>query len=148
MGEEKYSAQARAVLAVSRYYLGVPGYRLQGYQAMLGVPVPDATQWDQIEVVGDCAYKVFEHMEREAAQGELIFQDDTAVRILSLIKENRALLAAAKAQGLSTPKDAPGCTPRRSGGAGGRAHRHSVLLQPPPCGRKPPGVAGQTRGGA
>src|SRR5215471_19961822 len=26
------------------------------YQAMLGVPVPDATQWDQIEVLGDCAY--------------------------------------------------------------------------------------------
>jgi hypothetical protein len=45
-GEEKYNARARAVLAVSRYYLGVPGYRLQGYQAMLGVPVPDATQWD------------------------------------------------------------------------------------------------------
>jgi hypothetical protein len=30
VGEEKYSAQARAVLAVSRYSLGVPGYRLQG----------------------------------------------------------------------------------------------------------------------
>jgi transposase len=103
VGEEKYSAQARAVLAVSRYYLGVPGYRLQGYQAMLGVPVPDATQWDQIEVVGDCAYKVFAQLEREAAQGELIFQDDTAARILSLIQENRDLLAAAHAQGLSTP---------------------------------------------
>jgi rRNA maturation protein Nop10 len=33
-GAEKYSAQARAVLAVSRYDLGIPGYRLQGYQAM------------------------------------------------------------------------------------------------------------------
>jgi len=62
VGEEKYSARARAVLAVSRYYLGMPGYRLQGYQAMLGVPMPDATQWDQIEVVGDCAYKVFAYM--------------------------------------------------------------------------------------
>ena len=54
VGEEKYSPRARAVLVVSRYYLGVPFYRLQGYQAMLGVPVPDATQWDQIERVGDC----------------------------------------------------------------------------------------------
>ena len=51
-GEEKYSARARAVLAVGRYYLGLPGYRLQGYQAMLGVPVPDATQWDEIESGG------------------------------------------------------------------------------------------------
>ena len=108
VGKEKYSAQARAVLAVSRYYLGVPGYRLQGYQAMLGVPVPDATQWEQIEAVGDCAYKVFAQMEREAAQGELIFQDDTAVRIVALLKENRDLVAQAQAQGLSTPKERTG----------------------------------------
>jgi hypothetical protein len=101
---DKYSARARAVLAVSRYSLGVPGYRLQGYQAMLGVPVPDATQGDAIEVIGDCAYKVFAQLEREAAQGELIFQDDTAVRILSLLKDNRDLLAAAQSQGLSKPK--------------------------------------------
>ena len=107
-GAEKYSARARAVLAVSRYSLGLPGYRVQGYQAMLGVPVPDATQWDQIEVVGDCAYKVFAHMEREAAQGALIFHDDTAVRILALIKENSARLAAAQAQGVSTPAQRTG----------------------------------------
>jgi hypothetical protein len=103
-GEEKYSPRARAVLAVSRYYLGVPGDRLQGYQAMQGVPVPDATQWDQIELVGDCAYKVFEQMEREAARGEVIFHDDTGVRILTLLKENRDLVAAAQARGLSRPE--------------------------------------------
>jgi hypothetical protein len=108
VGEEKYSARARAVLALSRYYLGVPGYRLQGYQAMLGVPVPDATQWEQIEKVGDCAYVVFEQMETVAAQGELIFQDDTAVRILSLMQENIQMLAAAAAQGLSQPKERTG----------------------------------------
>ena len=88
-GEEKYSARARAVLALGRYYLGVPLYRLEGYQALVGVPVPDATQWDQIERVADCAYPVFKHLERLAAQGEVIYQDDTAVRILSLIEENR-----------------------------------------------------------
>ncbi len=54
-GEEKYSTRARAVLAIGRYYLGLPFYRLQGYQAMLGVPVADATQWDQIERVADCS---------------------------------------------------------------------------------------------
>ena len=42
-GAEKYSPRARAVLAVSRYYLGLPLYRVESYQAMLGVPVPDAT---------------------------------------------------------------------------------------------------------
>ena len=39
-GTEKYSPRARAVLAVGRYYLGLPLYRLEGYQAMVGVPVP------------------------------------------------------------------------------------------------------------
>jgi hypothetical protein len=29
-GAEKYSARARAVLALGRYYLGVPLYRLEG----------------------------------------------------------------------------------------------------------------------
>ncbi len=106
VGDEKSSAPARAVLAVSRDYLGVPGYRLQGYQARLGVPVPDATQWEQIEVVGDCAYKVFAQMEREAAQGEVIFQADTAGRIVSLLKENRA--RRAQAQGVAKPKERPG----------------------------------------
>ena len=45
---------------------------------------------------------------REAAQGALIFQDDTAVRILSLIKENHDLVAAAQAQGLSTTTERTG----------------------------------------
>lgn len=107
-GEEKYSARARAVLAVSRYYLGLPLYRVEAYQAMLGVPVPDATQWDEIEKVGDCAYVVFAQMEQVAAQGELIWQDDTAVRILSLMQENLELIAAAQAHGLSTPKERTG----------------------------------------
>ena len=56
---------------------------------MLGVLVPDATQWDQIEQVGDCTYKVFAQLEHEAAQGELIFHDDTAVRIVSLMLSSR-----------------------------------------------------------
>jgi transposase len=89
VGAEKYSARARAVLVLGRYYLGVPLYRLEGYQAMVGVPVSDATQWDQIERVADCVYPVFEQLKTLAAQGEVIYQDDTHVRILSLIAANR-----------------------------------------------------------
>ena len=105
-GQERYSPRARAVLAVSRYYLGVPLYRLEGYQAMVGVPVSDATQWDQIEGVADCAYPVFEHLQVLAAQGEVIYQDDTSVRILSLLKENRQ--TEAQANGQSPPSERTG----------------------------------------
>jgi transposase len=107
-GEEKYSPRARAVLAVSRYYLGLPLYRLEGYQAMLRVPVPDATQWDQIELVADCSYRVFAVLERLAAQGELIHQDDTSVRILALMDDNRTMRAQAEARGLSRPTERTG----------------------------------------
>jgi hypothetical protein len=64
---------------------------------MVGVPVADATQWDQIERVADCAYLVFEHLQSLAAQGAVIYQDDTHVRILSLIAANRQ----AQADGIS-----------------------------------------------
>src|SRR5262249_21494277 len=47
-------------------------------------------------------------MEQGAAPGELIFQDDTAVRILSLRQEHLELVAAAPAPGLSTPPERTG----------------------------------------
>ena len=71
-GEEKYTARARAVLALSRYSLGVPFYRLEGFQALVGVPVADATQWDETERVADCAYPVFEQLKYLAAQSEVL----------------------------------------------------------------------------
>jgi hypothetical protein len=82
------------VLVLGRYYLGVPLYRLEGYQAMVGVPVSDATQWDQVERVADWVYPVFVQLQFLAAQGEVIYQDDTHVRILSLMGENRQAKAA------------------------------------------------------
>jgi transposase len=98
-GPEKYTARARAVLAQARYYLGLPWYRLEGLQALVGVPVADATQWDQTEIVGDCSHPIFKCLEKLAAQGEVIFQDDTPHRILSLIEENQQARARAQAQG-------------------------------------------------
>jgi hypothetical protein len=59
--------------------------------------VPDATQWDQVEQVGDCAHPIFKYFERLAAQGEVIYQDDTPARILSLIDENQEAAAQAHA---------------------------------------------------
>jgi transposase len=98
-GTEKYTTRARAVLALARDYLGLPWYRLEGFQALVGVPVPDATQWDQTEIVADCSHPIFKWLEKEAAQGEVIFQDDTPHRVLTLIAENQQAAAQAHAQG-------------------------------------------------
>jgi transposase len=107
-GPEKYTARARAVLALARYYLGLPWYRLEGFQAVVGVPVADATQWDQAEIVGDCSHPIFKCLETVAAQGEVIFQDDTPHRILSLIEENQQARARARAQGSAKPEERTG----------------------------------------
>jgi transposase len=71
--------------------------------------MPDATQWDQVELVGDCAYPIFKYLEQMAAQGEVIYQDDTLGRILTLIEENRGAAAQAKAT-----DDAPARTGRQT----------------------------------
>jgi hypothetical protein len=88
-GTEKYSPQARAVIALGRYYLGLPFYRIEQYQALVGVPVADATLWELAEQVADCVWPVFDRLWSLAAQGEVIYQDDTHVRILALLAENR-----------------------------------------------------------
>jgi len=107
-GAEKYTARARAILALGRYYLGLPWYRLEGFQAVVGVPVADATQWDQAEIVGDCSHPIFKCLETMAAQGEVIFQDDTPHRILTLIEENHQAQARAQAQGKAKTEERTG----------------------------------------
>jgi transposase len=72
------------------------------------VPVPDATQWDQGEMVGDCSYPIFLQLEKEAAQGEVIFQDDTPGRVLTLIEENQIARAKAQAQGKAKTEERTG----------------------------------------
>jgi transposase len=86
-------------VALARYYLGLPWHRLEGFQALVRVPGPDARQWDQGEIVGDCTHPIFKCLEQLAAQGEIIFQDDTPGRVLTLIEENQNARAKARAQG-------------------------------------------------
>ncbi len=107
-GEEQYSPRARAVLVVGRYDRGLPLDRVEGSQALLGVPRPDATQWDQSEQGGDCGSVVCALLETLAAQGELIHQDDTAVRMVTLIKANQQMRAQAAAQGFARPQERTG----------------------------------------
>src|SRR4029453_4728563 len=107
-GTEKYTARARAVLALARYYLGLPWHRLEGFQALVGVPVPDATQWEQGEIAGDCSHPIFKYLEKLAAQGEVIFQDDTPQRVLALIEENQQARAQAHAQGKAQTEERTG----------------------------------------
>jgi transposase len=60
---------------------------------MVGGPVSEATQWEQSARVADGASPVCLALQRVAAQGEGLSQDDTQVRLLSLIAENRRAMS-------------------------------------------------------
>jgi hypothetical protein len=78
---------------------------------LVGVPVPDAPQWDQGEIVGDCTHPLFKGWEKRAAQGEGIFQDATPQRGLALIAENQKVAAQARAPGKAKTTDRTGRQP-------------------------------------
>jgi transposase len=61
--------------------------------------------------VGDCTQPIFQYVEKLAAQGELIFQDDTPQRSLTLIEENQQARARAQAQGKAKPAERTGMQP-------------------------------------
>ncbi len=88
---ERYDTRLKVILAVAHYHLGLPFNRLEALQHLLGLPLPDATQWDLVEQVADVGYQVFEAAKVCAAQQPLVFQDDTGARVLSLLKDNQAV---------------------------------------------------------
>lgn len=86
-GSEKYDATAGAMIALLKYGTGVPFNRLETLQDALGVPLPASTQWDIVEKSADRAHPAYKELIRQAAQGELIYLDDTAMKILLAINE-------------------------------------------------------------
>lgn len=85
VGEHKYDHSAGAMVALLKYGAGLPFNRLENLQGDLGIPLPASTQWEIVEKVADHIYPAYEEMVRQAAQGELFFNDDTTMKILSLI---------------------------------------------------------------
>ena len=81
----KYDASCAAMIALLRYGTGLPHYRLEGLQAALYVPLPDATQWDIVAKAVPGPRAVFEELIRQAAQAPLLHCDDTPMKVLALM---------------------------------------------------------------
>lgn len=87
----KYDASVKALLGMFRYGYGVPFFRLEKIQGCFGVPLPDSTQFSLSEELANEAYPVYCALRKRAAQAPLVYIDDTYVRILSQILENKGL---------------------------------------------------------
>lgn len=88
-GEGKYDFRFKALLAAQKYFVGVPFFRQEHFQKMLGLPLPDSTQWDLIEQVANAVHPVIGALEEIAANGDIIHNDDTPVKIMEVIRANK-----------------------------------------------------------
>lgn len=89
IGEEKYDEAARSMIAILKYGSGFPFHRLEKLQDSLGIPLPASTQWGLVEQTGIQLFPVYDELIRQAAQGEVVHNDDTNMKIQQLIKENK-----------------------------------------------------------
>lgn len=90
VGDKKVDETAASMIALLKYGTGLPFYRLGKLQSRLGVPLPSSTQWDILQENVEPVAAVYEALITQAAQGHLLHDDDTTIKILSLIKENRS----------------------------------------------------------
>jgi transposase len=84
-GDRKYDATVGSMIGLLKYGTGLPFNRLDGLQGQLGVPLPASTQWDIVQATAANLAPVFAELVRQAAQGEVVHNDDTTVKILELM---------------------------------------------------------------
>jgi transposase len=88
-GEEKYDETAVSMIGCLKYGAGFPFHRLEKLEKNLGIPLPAATQWDLVKEASERIKAVYHAIIDEAAQGEVLHNDDTPMKILELMAENQ-----------------------------------------------------------
>ena len=80
-----------------KYGAGFPFNRLEKLEGNLGIPLPAATQWELVNGACGLLEPVFDALIDAAAQGEVLHNDDTPMKILELMGENQTSEHADKA---------------------------------------------------
>ncbi len=84
VGTAKYDATTGAMIALLTYGSGMPFYRLERLQADLQIPLPASTQWELVAHTATRIQPAWQELIRQAAQGELLHNDDTTMTVLAL----------------------------------------------------------------
>lgn len=94
IGEVRYDETAASMVGLLKYGAGLPFHRIEVLQRGLGIPLPAATQWELVRDAAALLAPVFAELLRQAAQGEIFYNDDTVMKILALTVEQRRAAAA------------------------------------------------------
>src|SRR4029077_2739972 len=87
VGPEKYDEPPAAMIALLKYGSGMPFYRLEKLEHLLGIPLPASTQWEIAEEAAEVNKAAPDELIRQAAQGEVLHNDDTGMRVLRMARE-------------------------------------------------------------
>jgi tetratricopeptide (TPR) repeat protein len=87
VGPQKYDETAAAMIAQLKYGAGTPFYRLEQLESQLGIPLPAATQWEIVEEAAQLIKPARDELIRQAAQGTVVHNDDTSMRVLMLKRD-------------------------------------------------------------
>lgn len=87
VGEKKYDETAASMIAMLRYGSGFPWNRLEGLEQSLGIPLPVATQCEIVAETAVTLQPAQQELIRQAARGEVVHNDDTSMRVLSLDRD-------------------------------------------------------------
>ena len=87
VGPEKFDETAAAMIAQLKYGSGTPFYRLEQLERHLGIPLPAATQWEIVEEAAEVIKPARDELVRQAAQGDVVHNDDTGMRVLRLLRD-------------------------------------------------------------
>jgi transposase len=84
VGPDKYDETAAAMIAQLKYGAGTPFNRLEQLESQLGIPLPAATQWEIVEEEAQVIKPARDELIRQSAQGTVVHNDDTSMRVLML----------------------------------------------------------------
>ena len=91
---KKYDETAASMLGILRYGAGMPFNRLDHLQRDLDTPLPASTQWDLVNERVALLKPAYDELVRTAAQGHVLHNDDSYMRILEFMGKRRAKLLA------------------------------------------------------
>jgi len=87
VGPAKWDEAAASMVGLLKYGTGTPFHRLEQLQKSLGIPLPASTQWQMVKEAAEAIEPASEELIRQAAQGEVLHNDDTTAKILEAIRE-------------------------------------------------------------
>ena len=87
VGTEKYDATSGSMIGLLKYGIGMAFNRNEQLQESQGVPLPASTQWDIVHEKAERIEPAFDELIRQAANGDILHNDDTTVKILEMMGE-------------------------------------------------------------